>query len=312
MKTGNFLASVSRGVYKIGFELKKHSPEILVVAGVAGGIVSAVMACKATTKLESITKEAKENIEAIKHGYEHPETLTEEYTEEDRNKDLAIVYARTGVELVKLYGPSIALGAVSVFSILSGHNILRKRNVALAAAYTAIDTGFKQYRGRVIDRFGEALDKELRYNIQAKEVEEVTVDENGEEHVEKKVLPNVVEDDNYSIYARFYDDGCTGWRKDPEHNLNFLKLQQSFANDKLKKQGYLFLNDVYQMLGIPKSKAGQAVGWIYDKKHPNGDNRVDFGIYDVHKPANRDFVNGYERVIILDFNVDGDILHYFR
>lgn len=306
MKKTELVNAVSRGFHRIGFQLKKHSPEIMVVAGVAGVVTSAVMACKATTKLEKILEEPKKDIEAIHHGFDHPETLTEEYTEEDRNKDLAIVYAQAGIKVVKLYGPSVLLGAVSITSILAGHNILRKRNVALAAAYTAVDKGFKEYRGRVIERFGKELDKELRYNIKAKQIEEVVVDENGDEHIETSDV-TVSEMDGYSQYSRFYDDGCTGWTKDPEKNLTFLRLQQRWANDKLKAQGYLFLNDVYEMLGIQKSRAGQVVGWIYDKNNPVGDNKVDFGIYDIHKPANRKFVNGYERVILLDFNVDGPI-----
>ena len=178
----------------------------------------------------------------------------------------------------------------------------------MAAAYTAIDTSFKAYRGRVVERFGKELDKELRYNIKAKEVEETVIDEKtGKEKVVNKTI-DVVDPNEYSDYARFFDDGCNGWSKDPEFNLMFLKQQQSYANDLLKSRGHLFLNEVYDLLGIQRTKAGNIVGWIYDEKNPVGDNFVDFGIYDINRPKNRDFVNGYERTIILDFNVDGDIL----
>ena len=112
---------------------------------------------------------------------------------------------------------------------------------------------------------------------------------------------------DYSDYARFFDVGNPNWEKDSEYNLMFLKRQQAYANDKLKANGYLFLNEVYDMLGIPKSKAGQVVGWIYDPENGSGDNYVDFGIYNVNREAARDFVNGYERTILLDFNVDGNI-----
>ena len=114
--------------------------------------------------------------------------------------------------------------------------------------------------------------------------------------------------EGYSDYAKFFDEGCREWDKDPEYNLTFLKCQENYANDLLKSKGHLFLNEVYDMLGIPRTKAGQIVGWIYDEENPIGDNYVDFGIYDVYKEANRNFVNGYERNILLDFNVDGDIL----
>lgn len=305
----NLTTNLTRKFKLAGLQLKKYSPEILVVAGVVGTVASAVMACKATTKLNDILVKAKQDVEVIHDAIEHPETLPGEYTPEDGRKDLTIVYTQTGLKLIKLYGPSLALGTLSIASILTSSNILRKRNMALAAAYTVIDKSFKQYRGRVVERFGEALDKELRFNVKAKEVDEIIVDKNGKEKTVKKTI-NVSDPNDYSDYARCFDDGCTGWDKDSEVNLLFLKHQQNYANELLRSNGYLFLNDVYDMLGIPRTKAGQVVGWIYDEDNPNhkGDNFVDFGIYDLHRQANRDFVNGYERVIWLDFNVDGNIL----
>lgn len=299
--------SLNRTFGKAGLKLKKHSPEILVAVGVVGTVASTVMACKATTKINTILNETKDTVNAIQDGMKAGNINGEEYTQEDGKKDLTIVYTQTGVKLAKLYGPSVVLGALSITSILAGHNILRKRNVALGAAYMAVDKSFKEYRGRVIERFGEELDRELKYNIKAKEIEETVINEDGTETKINKTI-NVVDPNTYSEYARFFDDGCTGWEKDPEYNLMFLKRQQSYANDLLHSRGYLFLNEVYGMLGIPHSKAGQVVGWIYDEKNPNGDNFVDFGILDTHKPGCRDFVNGYERTILLDFNVDGNIL----
>ena len=231
----------------------------------------------------------------------------DDYTEEDHKKDTLIVYTQTAVKFVKLYGPSIILGTLSLACIVESHNILRKRNVALAAAYATVDKGFKEYRNRVVERFGKEIDHELKYNIKAKEFETVTVDEKGKEKVEKEIV-NVADPNLYSDYARFFDESCAGWSKDAEANFTFLKCQQNYANNKLKAQGYLFLNDVYKMLGIPATKAGQVVGWIYDEKNPIGDNFVDFGILNVDVERVRAFVNGYERNILLDFNVDGNIL----
>lgn len=322
MKKFEFMNNMSRTFHKVGFQLKKHSPEIMIVAGVTGTVVSAVMACKATTKVHDILEESKTKVNQVHEVLANDDLRYEEvkqedgalvrvekYTEEDSKKDLAVIYLQTGIKFAKLYGPSIVLGAVSITSILASHNIMRKRNVALAAAYTAVDKSFKGYRSRVIERFGEELDKELRYNIKAKEIETTVTDENGEEKVVKETVQ--VSDTNptfYSDYARCFDDGCTGWTKNAEMNLMFLRRQQDWANERLKARGYLFLNEVYESLGIPRTKAGQVVGWIYDTKNPNGDNYVDFGIYNIHIEKNRDFVNGYERSIWLDFNVDGNIL----
>lgn len=308
MKT-EIMTKAGRLMHSAGLQIKKHSPEILMVAGIAGTIASTVMACKATTKVSRIIEEKNTTIEQI-HTCLEDETIG--YTQEDSVKDLTIVYTQTGVKLLKLYGPAIALGALSLTSIVASHHILKKRNIALAAAYAVVDKGFKQYRKNVVERFGEQLDKELRYNIKTKEVEEIVTDKNGKEKIEKKTV-NVV-DPNISEFARFFDELCPDYQKNAEFNLMFLRKQQDWANEKLKSQGYLFLNDVYESIGIPKTRAGQVVGWLYDPKNSEhqGDNYVDFGIYDITRESCRNFVNGYERAILLDFNVDGPILEHFE
>lgn len=304
MNFSNIMNKVSLKLNKIGFELKKSSPEILVVLGVGGVIASCILACKATTKLPDILEDSKNDIDQIKNFAEENKD-SEEYTKRDANKDLAIVYVQTGIKMAKLYAPSVILGTLSLTGIIASNCILKKRNVALAAAYATINNSFKEYRARLIDRFGTDLDRELRYNIKAKKFEEVSEDSDGKK-TKNKVAVDVVNPNNVSGYARFFDESCSEWNKDPEHNLYFLRAQQQYANDLLQSRGHLFLNEVYDMLGLPRSKAGQVVGWIKD--NPNGDNFVDFGIYETHREKCRDFVNGYERVILLDFNVDGDIL----
>lgn len=307
MKVKEIINSVSYNAHRIGFKIKKASPEIMVVAGVVGVVTSTVMACKATTKVNDILEETRKQVDDVHNVLDSDVITEEEYNNDDAKKDLAIIYTQTGVKLIKLYAPSVIVGALSITGILASHKILKKRNVALTAAYATIDRSFKEYRGRVVERFGKELDRELRYNIKAQEIEEKTVDKDGNETVEKKTI-SVVDPNMYSDYARIFDNGSMGWTKDPEYNLMFLKLQQNQANDRLRAQGYLFLNDVYDMLGIPRTKAGQIVGWVYDEENPVGDNFVDFGIYDIYNEKACDFVNGRERSIVLDFNVDGNIL----
>lgn len=305
--------SMTRSFKKIGFQFKKNSPEILVISGIVGTVASAVLACKSTTKIDETIDDSKDELERIKAAGKRikngEKIMCKDGTEYDIDvyrHDLTIVYTQMTVKLIKLYAPAVVLGALSITSILAGHNILRKRNVAIAAAYATLDKGFKDYRNRVIERFGDEVDKELRYGVKTTDVEKTVVDEKGKEKKVKETL-KTVDPNSFSEYARVYDVGCNGWTKDPEQNLMFLKLQQSYANKKLKTEGYLFLNDVYTMLGFPKTSAGQVVGWLYDEDVPNGDNFVDFGIYNIDNPRANDFVNGYERSIILDFNVDGII-----
>lgn len=300
------IATLTRTFNRMGLKIKKHSPEILLVTGTVGVVASTVMACKATLKVEEIVDEAKEKIDTI-HQVSADPAMAEKYSEDDGKKDLAIVYTQTAVKFIKLYGPSVTISVASLACMIGSNRILNKRNAALAAAYAAVDKSFKEYRGRVIERFGKQMDRELRYNIKAQEIEETTVDANGKETITKKTV-DVMDPNSYSQYAIVFDDSNEGWDPDPERSKYFLIQQQNWANERLKSRGHLFLNEVYDMLGAKRTKAGAQVGWVYDEKNCEGDNFVDFGIFDTNSPKARDFVNGIEKVIVLDFNVDGYIL----
>ena len=314
MTKHNIVNNLTRTFHKGGFWLKKNSPQILTVAGSISVVASMVMIGRATTKINPILEETRANVEHVHAGAEkgevktmvNGEIATVPYSEKDAQKDLAIYYAKGALKLAKLYAPAIIVGGTGLMCLWGANNVLNKRNAALTAAYATAHQGFKDYRGRLIDRFGKDLDRELMYNIKAQEIEETVVNEDGTEQVVKKTV-DVAHPDYNSIYARFFDESCKGWTKSPEDNLRFLKMVQAWANKKLQAEGQLYLNDVYNALGIPETKAGHVVGWIYDEVHPIGDNFVDFGIYDLYNEKARDFVNGYERVILLDFNVDGNV-----
>ena len=290
MKSVNGVAS------KAVMKLKKHSPEILVVAGIAGTVVSAVLACKATTKVAEILDETKGTLDTIHEGMETGAINGQEYTTEDGKKDTVVVYAQTGVKLAKLYGPAIILGTLSITSILASNNILRKRNVA----YAAIDKSFKEYRGRVIERFGEQVDTELKYGIKAKKFEEIEVDpETGKEKKVKKTV--MVADPNLqSDYAVYFDSKSRNYETNPDYNRMFLKAQQAFANDKLQTRGHLFLNEVLDDLDLPRTPAGQIVGWTKD----GPDGYVNFRIVEVERETED---GRHEPALLLDFNVEGNI-----
>jgi hypothetical protein len=201
------------------------------------------------------------------------------------------------MKIIRLYGPSIVVGGASIAALTRSHNILNERYAAVTAAYAALDKGFKEYRARVVDKYGEDQDREFRHGSREVEI----IDEQG-----KKQLVTRVGDDGPSVYARFFDPLSTSWSKEPEYNLLFLKCQQTYANDLLLARGHVFLNEVYDMIGVPRSKAGSVVGWIITPGNRT-DNHIDFGIYNVEDDKIRDFVNGREGSILLDFNVDGVI-----
>ena len=298
---------ISRTFHKVGFKLKKHSPEILVGVGIIGGVASAVMACKATLKVDEVVEKHNDKVDRIHTAVESGVTdAGKEYTVEDSKKDLTIVYVQTGYEFVKLYAPAVALGTLSIASVLTGHNLMRKRYLATAAAYTALDKGFKDYRGRVKERFGEALDRELRYGIQTKEYDEIVVDEDGSESVVKK-QEEVIDSKNLSPYSFFFDASCMGWSKDPEYNKMFLIDQEAALNRKLKQKGLLVLNDLHDAVGLERTKAGQVMGWVYNPSNPDLQNEVKLNIFDATSERKRAFVNGHEPVLLIEPNLDGNI-----
>ena len=277
---------------------KKVSPDILTGVGIAGAIGAAVLACRATLKVEPLLDEMNTKIDqAVQANANVPET----YSDEGLKHDKVLLYAQTSIKVVELYAPAAILGAFSIGALLGAHGILKKRNAALAATVEVLNESFKKYRARVVEEFGQDKDREF---ILDKPTTTTVVNAKGEE----QTVINAPTTVGASPYAKFFDEFSDQWSKDRERNLFFLNTQQNWFNDKLKAQGHLFLNEVYDALGLPRTPAGAIVGWIYDASDTeHGDNYVDFGIYDSNNERKRAFVNGYEPAILLDFNVDGVI-----
>jgi hypothetical protein len=280
----------------------EQAPKYLFVGGVVGMVGSTVLACRATLQLEEVliniehdkdrAAQAKETVEHP--GYEGDAT----YSDQEYRKDLALISVRGVGSIVKLYAPAVVLGGISIAALTKSHNILRDRNLALTAAYAAVDSAYQRYRERVIERYGEDVDRELRY-----ETEEIDV---VNEETGKIETTTVVTGAPGSIYARFYDeDSSVNWSPDPQINLLFLRSQQNYANDRLKARGHMFLNEVFSELGLSHTKAGAIVGWRWNKD--SGDDFVDFGIWGNPSDEAKAFFNGKEGAILLDFNVDGVI-----
>lgn len=288
--------------------LKKFSPEILMGAGVIGFVATNVLSSKASLKLEDKLIDMREDIKSMKQAGEVLIDETEDtpvYGKKDYRLDLTRLYLNHSFELVKLYAPSFVVGTLSITALLGSHQIMRNRNVALMAAYQTVSGAYNSYRELVKGKIGEEEERNLRFGIKEVETKDVETDKEGKEVVKVKKAITVGKDPNeYSPYARIFDESSLQWEKDPTYNLHYLRAQQSYFNDMLRSRGHVFLNEVYDALGVPRTKAGQVVGWIISK---DGDNFVDFGIYDLNNPSGRAFVNGLERSILLDFNVDGII-----
>lgn len=296
---------------KATFVAKKHAPEALLAVGVICVCVGTGLAVKETLAAPEVVEEATKEIETVK---ENRATMHETvYPQSEYRKDIAKAYFHAGTKFARLYAPAISVEVFGIACIMSGHNILKKRNVALIGAVKALDDSFSKYRARVADKFGEEVEKRILAGSSEEEAEyeENVVDENGEEHTEKRKL-RVVSHDDPSIYARMFDETLAGrgtWRNDPYYNMQFLKLAERNFNELLQVRGFVILNEVYRELGYEPTSIGQIVGWLKDPEEGKGDGYISFGIFDKlgnYLPQS-EFMNGMNPAVLLDFNVDGVI-----
>lgn len=292
----NFIPNaVSSKVGLAALKLSKHSPHILFGVGVAGTIASGILAARATLKIETILDEHNILLDQISDAIQY-----EEYTDKDRMKDKALLYTQTAVKITRLYGPALIVGGLAVAALSGSHHILTKRNAALTAAYAVIDKSYKEYRQRVVEDQGEAKDQEYYKGIVVERTTETSEDGKSVTVSETKVRTAL------SPYGVLFDESNIYWNARPETNLFFLRGHQNYLNDKFHAQGYLFLSDVYDALGIEQTKASRVVGWHKDSK--NGDNHIDFGIFDDAASLRVwEYITGRNGELYLDFNVDGPV-----
>lgn len=313
MKLTKLTNSLAKVTGRAGLTVKKYSPEILLVVGISSAVGSTILACRATLKVDEVKKTHQDKVDRINDCWEKVkdgELSLDEYSEKDHKRDLTVVYTQTAVDYIKLYGPAVTLGALSIVALVGGHGIMKKRNVALVAAYKAVEEGFNAYRQRVRDEYGEDTDYMFKNGLKAETVTETEVGEDGKQHKVKKTKFSAIDGATPSVYARFFDESCRQWSKTPEYNLMFLHAQQEYFNTMLISRGHVFLNEVYDALGIERTQAGTMVGWVM-RRDGKGDNKIDFGLYNGDSERARAFVNGDERSILLDFNVDGVIYDLF-
>jgi Family of unknown function (DUF6353) len=285
--------SLTRNFHRNVLIVKKQSPHILFVTGVLGSITSTVMACRATLKLTTTVDEIQidiKNINDMKQNLAH--SAVDTYTDKQYKKDAAYVYTKASVKIARLYAPSVIIGVASIGALTGSHIQMTKRNAALMGAYAALQKAYDEYRERVREQVGEERELELFHGVKT----DVIKNELDKKEEIKSFDPNQL-----SVYSKMFDEYSKHWVKDPELNRLYIQCQQNYANNLLRARGHLFLNEVYDMLDVDRTQAGSVVGWVIGK---DGDNFVDFGIYEAF---NARFVNGWERSIILDFNVDGVI-----
>lgn len=275
-KVANLVRSAYIGV---NGSLTKNSPHILFGAGIVGMAASTALACKATLEAKDIVDEIRAEIKEI------TEDKDEIVRRTDNNgtyeKALAFKYAESGGKILRVYSPAILVGGLSLGALIGSHVQLTRRNAALTATIATLAKAYDSYRARVREVLGE----EEEHNIYM-----------GVERDKKTKATTRVSPTPFSPYARLFEESNLNWRNNAEYNLMFLKAQLNAFNYKLQSRGHVFLNEVYDGLGIPRTVEGQVVGWVLDG---DGDNYIDFGLMEAFSSAQ------LEKNFWLDFNVDG-------
>lgn len=279
------LQTVTRSLGRGSLILRKHGPTIGFVGGVAGVVTSTVMACRATLKLADELPEMKHKLEQAKS--------TNHLSDTEKTKDVAYVYTHNTLAVARLYGPSVIVGVVSIAALTGSHVTLNRRNAGLTAAYAAVSKAYDEYRDRIREEVGEERELDIYRGVTQEKTKL-----NGDS---KKSEVSVIDPNKRSPYSRIFDECSSEWTKNPEINRIFITCQQNYLNNRLQVIGHVFLNEAYDALGFERTSAGAVVGWVISE---DGDNFIDFGIFEAY---NSPFVNGLERSVILDFNVDGPI-----
>lgn len=276
------------------FTVKRKSPELMTAGAILFGIGTVIFTWKAARAHDKALEEPKKIIATAKSM-----ELTETYTKKEQQHDILVGYVNGAREIVKLYGPAALMGGFSIACVLGSHRVLSRRNAGLVAANGILAKEFKDYRDKVIEKYGLDEDYKFKFGDKEEKVTETVKDENGEEKTVEKTKAK--EGYENHTFDRCFDESSLEWRKDPQYNFDFIIRILRQMNDKLGAQGYLRLNDVYEALGFEKTQQGEEYGWIRKSKD-DWDVYVSFGCFDEDKEFVRSFLNGTERNVWLSFN----------
>lgn len=317
MELLNKLMSTSNDAVKI---LDDHKDIILLGAGLTAGLGTVITASRATLKAKDILKDYKMNHNAINTCCD----VVEGYSgSNDHKTDVVMNVIVTGGQIAKVYAPSIVLGATSVACLVGEHCVMQKRVnnlektvASLSAAYIAVDTAFKKYRKRVVEKYGEEEDRKLRLDIHEETVEET--DEKGKtKKVKKQYVNENFDKDKFTIIWNGDNHNRSFMWKDPmkykpdwDANTRIALGIENMLNDRLPHTKKVYWSEVLEEFDIKVDEDdddGQIYGWTLDPNDPlNLNRKIKLGIND---PVNRRLLNGTEEeCMILQPNIDGIIV----
>lgn len=292
-------AKLTKTASKVSAAAVRKAPELLTAASAASSIGGVVCGCIATTKVKGVIEEFNCRMNAL---YDSNLSAT------DMKKAMVKIYMNAFAKIGALYAPAVFMETVSIVCLINVNRIHKKRMAAMSAAYAALDAAFKSYRDRVIEKFGEKVDEELRLGLKSEIVEETSTDESGNQITKVDEQTYV---DGSNPFVRLFNEQTTRyWVGEVSSNLTFIRGVERMLNHDLRINKRVFLNEALGALGFPTTQMGQVVGWRLDEANPSGDNYISFGLFNVDGTSTRNASDFKTNNIVIEFNCDGEILGY--
>lgn len=293
--------SITTAFYTGVARISKHAPTILSVTASAGVIATGYLAWKAGTRFEDVEgRDWDRRKECLKNADIIPDEDVPKI--ERKNRILFIL------DTVRTVAPAAIVGAATITMIYFSNSISKKRLVAMGAAYATLQNAFDGYKRTMVEALGkESVDKILKPKFPnvGKSAEEILSSDNKSDaaNVSDAVVNSLKA---LSPYARIIaEESSTCWDPNEDYTSQNLAAVQLWANRRLERKGHLFLNEVFDQLGLSRTREGAVVGWL---KNGEGDNYVSFGDFDasIYRVPSDDYTR-VDSNFIVDFNVDGVI-----
>ena len=224
---------------KVG--LTKNAPTILTITGITAMASSTYWAVKATPKALALKEKA----------------------EVDKNKKAGTFKGDkvndwvplTKVEIVqtcwRCYAPAFITGVLGAACLVGANSMNLRKNAALAAAYALSETNFKEYREKTLEEVGEKKEEKIRNAVAEEKITKNPVD-----------VSKVLETGNGDTLC--YDAICGRYFKS---SIEKLKSALNELNLELVQDGYVSLNQYYDLIGLPDGMLGDDLGWSLNERH---------------------------------------------
>lgn len=253
-------------VNKAAKGFSKHSPLILTVGGVVGLGATAVLSYKARHKVEAIV----EDVEAKRKDEERIEELRTELARADETvldeiqTELAFLEENAEVinkgvvarDLAGALALPVTVGIASICSIALSWYIMNNRLLTVSGALATATAEHVYYKNRVAKRYGEEVADELSIPVRD-EKRMVTNEKTGKES--EKEVP--VREEMTSLEGEWFDQSSEYTVDDHSYNVAFVNSVKDKLENQFTRNGSLLLNQVYDALGLPRTKSGALMGW---------------------------------------------------